>query len=127
MFTLLISACVGLPQGHLAYGSKNDWKIYETRIDDVILQYSLPNGQSTNSPKIGIPKKIIISPPKGEVINIFHGFWDFKSSSFKPIDGNLKCSIGVSKLKTNIRNINDYKENLELRSFQQWQISNKKN
>lgn len=110
---LFLQSCAMLGGGNLSHGKKSEWVSYETKIGDTILQYSLPNGQSRNSPKIMSPKnKIVLT---GQVENIFHGFWDFSSSKFKQVEVTLKCSIGVSSLKdSNIKFIDD---KIDLNSF----------
>ncbi len=133
MSTFLISACVGLPQGHLAYGSKNDWKTYETKIDDVILQYSFPHGQSKDFPK---PSKVLQkintssleSQKDFDYIKIIDGSWSFGGSLTKYVNGTFDSWImiehSLNDFSYNISDLSDLKKSILHTSYEDWKIRN---
>jgi len=131
--TLLISSCVVVSQVDSSYGSKDDWGKYQVRIDDIILQYSFPDGQSKDFPKPSkalqkLDTSSLDSQKDFDYIKIIDGGWSFGGSLTKYVDGTFDSWImiehSLNDFSADINNLSYLKKSILHASYEDWKIRN---
>lgn len=99
----LLAACQSLAMGlGKPSGDTRNWKTYRVEVGQRVVQFSIPPGESREFPNYTIPKRIDLN--REDLFDIalegpglLSRVWDYRSSSFVPVDGSLSVGMSVSR------------------------------
>lgn len=104
-FLALLSCLMSVGCGGVALSSTRPtadtrtWKTYRVQVDDQIVQFTVPPGESKDFPFFAIPQKIDfgdVFDDSGQGPALLTRYWDYRKSRFVAADGTLSVGIDVS-------------------------------
>lgn len=100
---LLLAGCQTMASatGHPT-GDTRHWQMHRVQVDDVVVEFAIPPGESKEFPNFPIPAKLDLSgldsfDEIGLGPNLLRGFWDYSSSRFAQPEGTLSAVIAARK------------------------------
>lgn len=93
------------------------WEVHRVQVDDKVVEFSIPAGESGEFSPFLIPDKVDLSgadsfDETNEGPTLLRRAWDYKNSRYSEIDGTLRIYIGVSRSSRPIEGESDMKEAL---------------
>ena len=112
---LLLAGCQTMASaiGHPT-GDTQNWQVHRVQVDDMIVEFATPSGESKEFPNFPIPAKLDLSgldsfDEGGLGPNLLRGFWDYRSSRFAQPEGTLSAIIAARRSSHEIIDIESLK------------------
>lgn len=136
ILTICLIGCQSVPLNVSESKALKNWKVYQTVINEYVLEVSFPGAVNTDDPTIQFPASSIDTDLIDDEFEsselIFNLDWKFKASRFKHVDAHFTSFASVVRVvdhvefKGSIKSLNGFKEYITQWAVQDWERRNKK-